>query len=151
MCYSRQTNVRCLVVFVLLLHGSFVKIVDCLSLIIFACILDQFVGHWLLLDALNFVITMSFKIRDEMHLRPSFETRMDDDIGLSLKLATFASNIKLEVFGVLYSFFSFLRTYEEKKACNILLFMFDLRLKKFRLVFSYVGKKQGMYIVESMI
>ncbi len=116
---------ECLVVFVFLLH-SFVKIIDCLSFIIFACILDQFVGHWLLLDALNFVITMSFTSRDEMHLRPSFETCMDDDIGLSLKLTTFASNIKLEVFGVLYSFLSFLRTYEEKKACSILLFSLTL-------------------------
>jgi hypothetical protein len=43
---------------------------------------------------------MSLKSGDEMPLRPSFETLMDDDIGLSLKLTTFASNIKLEVFGV---------------------------------------------------
>jgi hypothetical protein len=32
----------------------------------------------------------------------------------------------LEVFGVLYSFLSFLRTYEEKKACSILLFSLTL-------------------------
>jgi hypothetical protein len=29
-----------------------------------------------------------------MHLKPSFESLMDDDIGLSLKLITFVSNIK---------------------------------------------------------
>jgi len=75
---------------------------------------------------------------------------MDDDIGFFLELTTFVSYIKLEVFGVLDSFLSFLRTYEEKKTCNMLSMMFDLRLKKFRFVFSYVDKKQGMYIVESM-
>ncbi len=86
-----------------------------------------------------------------MHLKASFETLMDDDIGFSLKLTTFASNIRLEVFGVLDSFLLFLRTYEEKKARNMLSLMFDLRLKSFCFIFSYVGKKQGMYIVESMI
>jgi hypothetical protein len=44
---------------------------------------------------------MSFKSRDETHLRPSFESFMDDDTGLSLKLATLPFNIKSKVFGVL--------------------------------------------------
>ncbi len=37
---------------------------------------------------------MSFKAKDEMHLKPSFESLMDDDTKLSLELATIASNIK---------------------------------------------------------
>jgi hypothetical protein len=53
------------------------------------------------LDALNSTITMSSKARDEMHLKPSFESFMNDDIGLYLELATFVSNIKSKVFGVL--------------------------------------------------
>ncbi len=93
---------------------------------------------------------MIHKAKDEMHLKPSFESLMNDDIRLFLKLATIAYNIKLKAFGVLDYFLSFLRTYEEKKTCNMLSMMFDLRLKKFRFVFSYVDKKQGMYIVESM-
>ncbi len=44
---------------------------------------------------------MSSKARDEMHLKPSFESFMNDDIGLYLELATFVSNIKSKVFGVL--------------------------------------------------
>jgi hypothetical protein len=36
-----------------------------------------------------------------MNLRPSFEFLMDDNIGLSLKLTTLPSNIKLEVLGFL--------------------------------------------------
>jgi hypothetical protein len=56
---------------------------------------------------------MSSKSRDEMHLRP-FESFMDDDTRLFLKLTTLASNIKSKVFGVLDFFLSLLRTYEKK-------------------------------------
>jgi hypothetical protein len=56
--------------------------------------LNQYAKRWLLSDALNFVITMSFKAKGEMHLKPSFESLMDDDAKLSLELATIASNIK---------------------------------------------------------
>jgi len=91
---------------------------------------------------------MSSKAKDEMHLKPSFESFMDDGIGLYLKLATFASNIKSKVFRVLDYFLSFLRTYEKKKTHNMLSLMFDHRFKTFRLVSSYVGEKQRMSIVE---
>jgi len=91
---------------------------------------------------------MSSKAKNEMHLRPSFESLMDDDIRLSLKLATLTSNIKSKVFGVLDSFISFLKTYEEKKAHNMLSLMLDPRFKNLLLVSSYVGKEQIMSIVE---
>jgi hypothetical protein len=56
--------------------------------------LNQYAKHWLLSNALNYAIIMSFKAKDEMHLKPSFESLMDDDTKLSLELATIASNIK---------------------------------------------------------
>jgi len=96
--------------------------------------------HWLLSDALNYAITMSFKAKDEMHLKPSFESLMDDDIGFSLKLTTLASNIKPKVFGVLDYFLSFLTTYEEKKTYNMLYLMFDLSFNSLCFVSSYVDK-----------
>jgi len=52
------------------------------------------------------------------------------------------------VFGVLDYFLSFLKTCEEKKTHNMLPLMFDLRFKNVCFVFSYVGKEQGVYIVE---
>ncbi len=76
-------------------------IVDYLKHVVSVCILNQSIGHWLLLHALNSTISMSSKARDEMNLRPSFEFLMDDNIGLSLKLTTLPSNIKLEVLGFL--------------------------------------------------
>ncbi len=149
MCYNSQTNVR-LSSHVPFLMTWFIRqtIVDCLSLSVFACVLNQSIGHRSLLDALNFAITMSFKARDEMHLRPYFQSLMDDDIGLFLELTTLASNIKLKVFGVLDSFLSFLKTYEEKKTHNMLSLMLDLRLKSLHFVSSYVDKEQRAFIVE---
>jgi hypothetical protein len=60
-------------------------------------VLNQFAKHWLLSNALNSTITILSKAKDEMHLRPSFESFVDDDIGLSLELATLVSNIKSKV------------------------------------------------------
>jgi hypothetical protein len=91
---------------------------------------------------------MNSKAKDEMHLRLSFESHMDNDTRVSLKLATFALNIKSKMFGVLDSFLSFLRTYEKKKGHLTLSLMFDLRFKNLCFVSSYVGKKQGLPIVE---
>jgi hypothetical protein len=85
---------------------------------------------------------MSSKSRDEMHLKPSFESFMDDDTALSLKLATIACNIKSKVFGVLDYFLSLLKTYEEKKTHNLLSFMFNPKFKNLCLIFSYVKQKQ---------
>jgi hypothetical protein len=75
-----------------------------------------------------------------MHLKP-LKTLVDDDTWFSLRLTTFVSNIKLEVFGVLAYFLSFLKIYEEKKTHNMLSLMLDPRFKNFRLVSSYVGKE----------
>jgi hypothetical protein len=111
MCYSKQINVQvssC--VPPPITWFIYQIIIDYLSLVIYTCILNQPVGHWLLSNALNSTITMNSKARDEMHLKLSFEFVMDDDTRVSLKLAIFASNIKSEVFGVLDSFLSFLKT-----------------------------------------
>ncbi len=66
---------------------------------------------------------MNSKAKDEIHLKPFFESLMDDDNRPSLKLTTIAFNIKLKLFGVFNFFLSFLRTYEEKKTHNMLSLM----------------------------
>ncbi len=52
--------------------------VDSLGPIVFACILNQFRGHWLLSDALNFAISMSLKFRDEID-STTFDNFMEED------------------------------------------------------------------------
>jgi len=60
-----------------------------------------------------------------------------------------ASNIKKEVCGVLDIFFSFLKTFDESKTHNMLTsILFDPRFKSFHLVFSFIGRDQGVAIIE---
>ncbi len=73
---------------------------------------------------------------------------MDDDFVIILELCLFTSNIKKEVCGILDSFLSFLRKYEERKVHNVLSLMLDSRFKNLCLVSSFVGCKQGISIVE---
>ncbi len=40
-------------------------VIDVLSLVISACVLNQSHGHWLLSNALNVKITMSLKLKEE--------------------------------------------------------------------------------------
>jgi len=73
---------------------------------------------------------------------------LDDDFAIILELSLFAFNIKKEVCGVLDSFLSFLKNYEEKKAHNMLSLMLDTQFKSLRLVSSFVGREQGISIVQ---
>jgi len=73
---------------------------------------------------------------------------MDDDFTITLKLSLFTSNIKKEVCGVLDSFLSFLKTYEERKTHNMFSLMLDPWFKSFHLISSFVGHEQSISIVE---
>jgi hypothetical protein len=63
LCYSSQTTMRVInhVPPPLIWHISQI-IVDVLSSIVIACLLNQSCGHWLLSDALNLMIIMSPKL-----------------------------------------------------------------------------------------
>jgi len=54
---------------------------------------------------------------------------LDDDSTITLELSLFASNIKKEVCGVLDSFLSSVRKYEERKANNMFSLILDSRFK----------------------
>ncbi len=60
----------------------------------------------------------------------------------------FAFNIRKEVCGVLDSFLSFLRRFENRKAHNMLSLMLDPKFKSFCLVFSFVGREESVNIVD---
>jgi hypothetical protein len=76
---------------------------------------------------------------------------MDNDFAIILEFFLFASNIKKEVCGVLNSFLSFLRKYEERKVHNMLLLMLDPWVKNLPLVSSFVGCEQNIFIVEEYV
>jgi hypothetical protein len=47
-------------------------VVDCLSLVVSAYVLNQYRGYWLLSDALHFAISMSLKLREKPKNAQSF-------------------------------------------------------------------------------
>jgi hypothetical protein len=47
-------------------------VVDCFSLIVIACVLNHYWGHWLLSDALHSAISMSLKLSEEPKNAQSF-------------------------------------------------------------------------------
>jgi hypothetical protein len=69
----------------------------------------------LFIDALNFTISLSLKPKEENVPSASFESLMEDKLGLVDELALLAFNIRKEVCGILNSFLSFLKTYEKEK------------------------------------
>jgi hypothetical protein len=72
------------------------------------------------------MISLSLKLKRIVKFLPSFENLMEDEANLAKELALLASNIRKEVCGVLYSFLSFLKKYEENKAHNMVYLMLDL-------------------------
>jgi len=70
------------------------------------------------------------------------------DFAIAFELFLFASKIKKEVYGVLDSFLSLKKKYEERKAHNMLLLMLDPQFKILCLISSFVGREQSIFIVE---
>jgi hypothetical protein len=69
---------------------------------------------------------------------------MEENSSVALELICLASNIRKEDCEILNSFLSFLKKIDENK--NII--MLDPRYKSFRLVSSFIGRDQGVIIVE---
>ncbi len=73
-------------------------VVDSFGPIVFASILNQFKGHWLLRDALiNSVISMSLKFKDEIDF-VTFDNLMKENGNVVSELLCLASNIKKKKF-----------------------------------------------------
>jgi hypothetical protein len=79
-------------------------ILDYFGIVVFACIFNYSKGHWLLNDALNSTISMSLKFKDEIDFA-TFDNLMEQDANVVFELSCLASNIKVEVVGILEFFF----------------------------------------------
>ncbi len=62
----------------------------------YACILNQSKGHWLLSDALNSTISMSLKFKYKIDFT-TFDNLMQEDGNVVYELSCLASNIKKEI------------------------------------------------------
>jgi hypothetical protein len=149
LCYNKQTTMRLInQVHSLLTWQPCQIIVNCLSPIVFACILNQSCGHWLLSDALHSTISMSLKLKKENQVVLSFESLMEEDSIIVNELALLVFNIRKEVCGVLDFFLSFLTKYKNKKTLYMISLMLDLRFKSLQIIFSFVGWEQIVSLVE---
>jgi hypothetical protein len=91
---------------------------------------------------------MSLKFKEENQVLPSFESLMDDDSIANDELSLLASNIKREVINMLDFFLSFLKVYDKRKTHNMISLMLDPRHKNLHIIFSFVGREQGVALVE---
>jgi len=91
---------------------------------------------------------MSLKLKEENQVLPAFESLMDDDSIVNDGLSLLTFNIKKEVINVFDFFLSFLKVYDKRKAHNMINFMLNPRRKSLRIISSFVGKEQGVTLVE---
>jgi hypothetical protein len=91
---------------------------------------------------------MSLKLKEENQIIPSFESLMEDDSIVFNELYLLAFNIRKEVINVLNTFLSFLKKYENKKAHNMISLMLDPKFKSLHIIFSFVGREQGVTLIE---
>jgi hypothetical protein len=77
---------------------------------------------------------MNSKLKEDVGIIHNLNQFMDDDCAITLELSLFTSNIKKEICGVLDSFLSFLRNFEEKKAHNMFSLMLNPRFKSLHLL-----------------
>jgi hypothetical protein len=69
-------------------------IVDVLSPIMFACVINQSKFHWLLNDVLNYAIFIYWKVKDESRISSSFDNFMEKEFIVAHVLGFLASNMK---------------------------------------------------------
>ncbi len=72
----------------------------------FACLLNQSKGHWLLNDTLHSIMSMSLKFKNKIEIVTFFNNLMDEDGNVVFELACLTFNIKKEIVDVLDSFLS---------------------------------------------
>ncbi len=114
-----------------------------------ACVMNQSKGHWPLSNALFATITMTCKLTKEVEMNLFVNGLMEKNAIVGVELDWLASNIKKEVFGVLDTFLSFLKKFDEKKTHNMFALMLDMRYKNLRIQSIFVGKELGVCVVET--
>jgi hypothetical protein len=73
---------------------------------------------------------------------------MDDDFAIILELSLFGFNIKKDICDVFDYILLFLKKYEETNSRNMFSLILGPQFKNLHLVFSFVGREQGIFIVE---
>jgi hypothetical protein len=123
-------------------------VVDYFSLVLSTCDFNQSQGHWLLNDVLHSTIFMSLKLREENEILPSFKTLINENSIVNDELSLLISNIRREVIIVMDSFLSFSKVYDKRKIHNMISLMLDHKYKSLCILSSFVGRGQGVALIE---
>jgi len=91
---------------------------------------------------------MVLKLRNVPKVLPFLQNLMEKESIVLDELTSFTFNIKKEVCVVLESFLYFLRKFEKKKARNMFSFMLISKFKSLRILYSFIGREQGVAIVK---
>ncbi len=134
----------------LLTWHIFQIIVVCLSVIVSACVLNQFNNHQLLFCALQSTITMCLKCMEKF-TSPIFLAQIsliDDDFGITLELSLFITNIKKKF--VVFWICSFFKKEDMKRKSLIACYVQcqTLNFKTFVQYFSFIGHEERLNIVK---
>jgi hypothetical protein len=78
-------------------------LVDVLSQVVSVCVMYQYRGHWLLIDALFVAITMSCKLKEKQK-KPFLDNLMEENV-IIVELNLLASNIIRKVCSVFDVFY----------------------------------------------
>jgi hypothetical protein len=114
--------------------------------IVSAYVLNLSHSHWLLFNALQSIITMCLKCREEV-TNPPTQVNFIKDCSMELSLNYLCllpiSRRKLQVFWILFSFFKKIR--KKKLSQNVKLIL-DPRFKSFYHFFLFIGHEEGVSI-----
>jgi hypothetical protein len=92
-------------------------VVKVLSPIATGCVLNQSYGHWLLGDMLQFIITKTHEVRDEVGHVVNLDGTGDQKANtFDVELAYLVILMKCQILEVLQPFLYFMHAFEKKKA-----------------------------------
>jgi len=90
--------------------------------------MNQFRGHWLLIDVLFIAINMSCKLKEKQKTNHFLDNLMEEHVVVVVELDVLVSNIKRKVYNVL-DVLKINKKFDERKVHNMLALMLDPRYK----------------------
>ncbi len=123
-CYNMHTIVMMTTWVPLLLTWHISQIiVDVFSPIMSTYVFNQSKDHWLSSDALNYVIFICLKLKEESRISSYFDNFMEKESFVILELGFLASNSKKKVCGVLYFIFILKKVWKKEASQDVVFYL----------------------------
>lgn len=117
-------------------------VVKILSPIVTIYVLNQSCIHWLLGDALQFIITKACEFRDDVVNLVVLDSMGHLEANVfDAKVTKFTIHMKHQTLEVLWPFLSFFNGFDKKRGYNMFALMLNLRFKNMWLVANYLRRE----------